>query len=531
MPEFNYDAFISYRRSDGIAVARWLRRALVGFRLPAALRGVYGRKLRVYLDSAYERGTSDFYAQSIKPALLSSRYLIVVATPNAMRRPGGAEDWIEREISDFAGGPGAGNVVVVRGAGDFDGPLPGNLKASFPNIEIVDLRGAGPFWFLSFSRVVRLSSEKLKIVAPLFDIPPDEMPRLRQEEERRQQTQLGAIAGATLGTLVAVGGLGVLALINQHKAVRANDDSMFAASSMVAEALNLSTSDTATSRTRGLIIGRGCDLLDKADQGTTSDPPISGIVTCRLERATHREALDEDNEARKDFGEAIERATLSHQSRPRVDAALAVLQARQAYAEYLVRQKDVDGASRAYADLLDNARSLGKEHDGRAQFIRFEAEALGQAGDLHAAANRHQEAADSYDAGADALKRLLDARKADARTADDQIVAWRVRLFRLAGQQYAVVDRLDSAAEQFKLAAAAGASGERKPADASIAYQVAVAQTYTLLIERRRGNVAAAADARQQALNTIDAIAGADAGAGLKQQAADLKRWIEQQGN
>ncbi|SED92071.1 hypothetical protein SAMN05444164_6291 [Bradyrhizobium erythrophlei] len=531
MPEFNYDAFISYRRSDGIAVARWLRRALVGFRLPAALRDVYGRKLRVYLDLAYERGSSDFYQQSIRPALLSSRYLIVVATPNAMRRPGGVEDWIEREIRDFATGPGAGNVIVARGAGDFDGPLPGGLKETFPNIEIVDLRGAGRFWFLSFSRVVRLSAEKLKIVAPLFNIPPDEMPRLRQEEEKRQQTQLGAVAGATLGTLLAVGSLSVVALINQHKAIRANDDSMFAASSMVEEAVNLSAGDASASRTRRLIIGRGCDLLDKADQGTTNDPPINGVVTCRLERGARREALHEDKEARKEFSDAIERAALSHQSRARVDAALALLQARQAYAEYLMRQKDTDGASHAYADLLEDARRLGKEHDGRAQIVRFEAEARGQTGDLHAAANRHQEAADSYSAGADALKRLLDARRSDGRTEDDQVIAWRVRLFRLAGQQYVTLDRPDPAAEQFKLAVGAGASDDGKPADASVAYEVAIAQAYTLLIERKRGNAAAAADAKQGALNSVDAIAASDAGAGLKRLAADLKRWIEQQGN
>jgi hypothetical protein len=95
MLEFNYDAFISYRRSDGMAVARWLRPALVGYRLPKAFRGKYGSKLSVYLDTAYERATSDFYQLNIKPALLSSRFLIVVATPDATRRPGGMEDWIE----------------------------------------------------------------------------------------------------------------------------------------------------------------------------------------------------------------------------------------------------------------------------------------------------------------------------------------------------------------------------------------------------------------------------------------------------
>ena len=105
MPDNKYDAFISYRRSDGAAVARWLRRELVGFRAPRSLRDRFDRRLKVYLDTAYERGTSDFYEQTIKPALLSSSCLLVVATPDAVRRAHGVEDWIAREIADFAAGP------------------------------------------------------------------------------------------------------------------------------------------------------------------------------------------------------------------------------------------------------------------------------------------------------------------------------------------------------------------------------------------------------------------------------------------
>ena len=102
-----YDAFISCRRSDGSRVAPWLRRELESFRPPRALRDRYGRKLAIYLDTAYERGTSDFYEQSILPALLNSRYLIVIATPEAVGLSAGSDDWIAREIADFSSGPNA----------------------------------------------------------------------------------------------------------------------------------------------------------------------------------------------------------------------------------------------------------------------------------------------------------------------------------------------------------------------------------------------------------------------------------------
>ena len=98
--------------------------------------------------------------------------------------------------------------------------------------------------------------------------------------------------------MVAVSGLSVYSLVSRHQAIRAHDDSMFAAGSMIDEATTLDTSDADTARTRQLIIGRGCDLLDQADQGTSGDPPIGAIVTCRLERAAGHENLHEDEDAR-----------------------------------------------------------------------------------------------------------------------------------------------------------------------------------------------------------------------------------------
>jgi tetratricopeptide (TPR) repeat protein len=530
MPEFNYDAFISYRRSDGIAVARWLRRELVGFRPPKSLRGTYGRKLRIYLDTAYERGTSDFYEQNIRPALMSSRFLIVVATPDAMPRPGGGEDWIEREIRDFTAGPSGSNVIAVRGAGEFDGPLPANLKQSFPNIEIIDMRGASRFWFLSFSRVVRLASEKLKLVAPLLGVPPEEMPKLRQEEEKRQQTRLGGIVGATLGILVAVTSLSVFALISRYQAIRAHDDSMFAAGSMAEQARALGTSDPDTERIRRLIISRGCDLLDKAERETASDPPITGIVLCRLERGTQRESMKEDKEARKQFGEAIELADQAHQRRSRIDAALALLQARQAYAEYLTRGKDAAGSEAEYAKLLEDARRLGKEHDRSGQFARYEGEALGQIGDRQIARGDRAAAADNFDAAAVAVTKSLDM-ISELRNAEPRTVEWIMRLHRLAGQQYVYLGKFDPALERFNRALAARSLGGTEQVTPSIEFETAVVHASTFALEIKRGNPDAAATARQNALASIDLVAKSEnSTARLKQRAADLKSWTENQG-
>jgi tetratricopeptide (TPR) repeat protein len=529
MSEFDYDAFISYRRSDGTAVARWLRRALVGYRLPRALRSRHADKLRVYLDTVYERATSDFYERSIKPALQSSRFLIVVATPDVMRRPQGVEDWIDREIRDFTRGQDGSNVIAVRGAGEFDGPLPGDLKLLCPGIEIVDLRGAGRFWFLSVSRIARLNSEKLKIIAPLCGIPSEDMPTLRQEQERRQQTRTGAVAGAVLGVMLAVSALSVFSLISRYQAISAHDDSMFAAGSMIDEARSLGSSDPDTARTRRLIIGRGCDLLDQADQGAGNDPPMGAMVACRLERAAQRESFHEDKDARRQFDDAIALADLSHRKRSRVESALALLQARQAYAEYLVRQKDVGGADSAYAELLQDAQKLENDHNRPDPFARFVGEADGQIGDRRAANNDRQGAADGYDAAAIAVERWLKAVKDGLRSVNLEGVVWLVRLHRLAGLQYLELKKPDEAIARFGRALDARKLLEGNEPGPSMEYETARVYASMFWIERERGDAEAAKADKEQCLKSIDlVVSAANATAEIKQKADNLKRSIEQ---
>ena len=45
-PKFEHDAFISYRRYDGARTARWLRGALLGYRLPKSLQQNALKKLQ-----------------------------------------------------------------------------------------------------------------------------------------------------------------------------------------------------------------------------------------------------------------------------------------------------------------------------------------------------------------------------------------------------------------------------------------------------------------------------------------------------
>jgi WD40 repeat protein len=186
-PKFEHDAFISYRRSDGTRAARWLRRVLLSYRLPKTLQTNPPKKLEVYLDTVYEKATEDFFENNIKPALEASRYLIVIASPDAQNsRADGSPNWVEREIDVFQRTPQRLNVMVARTTGDLEGPMPSNLRQLFPNIEIVSLRNLSLLRFLIWPRLWRLRDESLKIVAPLFEVAAKDMPVIRQEERNRR---------------------------------------------------------------------------------------------------------------------------------------------------------------------------------------------------------------------------------------------------------------------------------------------------------------------------------------------------------
>jgi WD40 repeat protein len=191
---FKYDLFISYRRKDGLPFANWVREKLVTYRLPRAFGDRSKVRLRVYQDTAYERATEDFWKNIVLPALQSSRYLGVVATPGALElRTDGQPNWVEREIAAFTAMSQGANVFVLRGIVSRNEMLPGSLHEKFPHIERVDICDVRPAW-KRLRKGGLLRDRLLTLAATLHDVPPEEMPILRQEEERRKRRTAWAVA-------------------------------------------------------------------------------------------------------------------------------------------------------------------------------------------------------------------------------------------------------------------------------------------------------------------------------------------------
>ncbi len=211
---YGFDAFISYRRADGRDAARWLREFLLDYRLPTAFDET--RRLKIYLDTSYERATQDFFKETLAPALRESRFLIVVVTPSMFSpRKEGSKDWIAQELDYFRSLPQGENVLVAFGNGDLWGPLPADLHLIFPNIERVDLRPVGTL-LRSRSR-----AEALKIAAPICDVPLHRIPELREEELLRQSRQARKQRGiaAAVAALLAVATL--IAVLSRRETERA----------------------------------------------------------------------------------------------------------------------------------------------------------------------------------------------------------------------------------------------------------------------------------------------------------------------
>lgn len=522
-----YDAFISYRRSDGAGVARWLRREIQSYRLPRALRGKYNRKLRVYLDTAYERGTSDFYEQSIRPALLSSRYLLVVATPDARLRKAGAEDWMAREVADFSNGPHGRNVVAVRGAGEFDDPLPADLAERFPNIEIVDLRGAGRFSAINPARAARLAGEKLKLIAPLLDLPHEEMPRLRQEEEKLQQARLGAAAGATLGVLTAVSALSVFALNSRNEATKALHDSMFAVGSMVLQSKEMETGTERSRRLQSTLIGQGCDLIDKLASESGREAQIGEVVTCHHERASVHEALKEYEAARRELADAVAETSERFARTSQPGAGRLLLTARGVLAEFFVRTASKNEAVGEFERLLKDVKSQQTLDDKREELVRSEAQALGRLGDL--AVERGDQASGSkfYEAAGVAAARMLDL-QFDSKNARD--IAWKAGLHRLAGSAHMHSGNTADAAVQFHLALGVEALLPAGKSDPELDLELARVQAAFIDLETKRGDAVAAEVARAGAYSRLERATSSDKVTDrLKDQALELLGQIEKQ--
>lgn len=231
-----YRAFISYRRQDASAAARWLREKLLGFRPPGELldrvapaqRVELERRVAYFLDTSYQSANEDFWTGNIEPALRESEYLIVISSPSALlKRDDGSDNWVAREIDTFleiwGEAEGRRRIILALAPGAPEDRFPGRLNALGDQWDWADLRAVSRFAWLRAGAAERLGEALLKIVARIRQVPQELLPILGREEARRRGRRRVAIGALAAIVFVVLSGALGWAIAERGNAIEQRD--------------------------------------------------------------------------------------------------------------------------------------------------------------------------------------------------------------------------------------------------------------------------------------------------------------------
>ena len=214
-----YYAFLSYSHKDQ-AMAGWLHRELERFRVPRSLagqltpNGVIPRRLSPIFRDRHELAAADDLGEEIREALASSRYLIVLCSPDAAK-----SRWTNAEIDAFKRTRPDGCVLaaIVAGA-PFASDVPGREEEEcFPPAlrEKYDRRGrptgkrAEPLAADLREAADGKRTGFLKLVAGMLDVGLDD---LVQRDTTRRHRRLAYLAAASLAGMTITSGLAIAAV-------------------------------------------------------------------------------------------------------------------------------------------------------------------------------------------------------------------------------------------------------------------------------------------------------------------------------
>ena len=181
MVDYKYTAFISYKREDE-ASANWLQKELEKYRFNSSIRRMYpGLPKKVgYIC----RDTTDFSGgvleKTIKNALCSSKFLIVICSPLAAKSP-----WVCKEVQEF----------IDLGKEEFIIPFiidgePNShdiLKECFPK-SLKSLSGSRELLGININDDVGRDAAVIKVVARIFNLHFTTIwQRIQREESKRRK--------------------------------------------------------------------------------------------------------------------------------------------------------------------------------------------------------------------------------------------------------------------------------------------------------------------------------------------------------
>ena len=202
----HYRAFISYSHSDE-AWARWLQRALEGYRLPKSLRqsqpNLPARLFPIFRDRD-ELASGGDLSESIRKAMDDSDALIVICSPAAR-----ASHWVNEEIRRFRASGRGHRIFCLLVTGS---PDPHSPDCAFPAAILQDENGNISHEPLAADATPGGDGKRnamLKIAAGLLDVGVDDLKR--RDAQRQARFWSIVAAGAVFIAMLTIG-LAVYAL-------------------------------------------------------------------------------------------------------------------------------------------------------------------------------------------------------------------------------------------------------------------------------------------------------------------------------
>jgi WD40 repeat protein len=216
--DFDYDVFISYRSVDGRRVAEWLSKGLRNYRAPKAFSKTIPA-IRVYRDTELERVTPAIWQERIRPALVRSRFLLLVLTPSVLEPlESGQPNWVMREVREFLELPQSGNFLLTRARGHDAMPSLPEVDARFPEPGWVDIRSAA-----NWTRILKraeLGDKLTALAVPALGIDDKDIPKFNRLAEREKRRIAWLTAAVSVALLFLVSALAIVAILQRGKAIR-----------------------------------------------------------------------------------------------------------------------------------------------------------------------------------------------------------------------------------------------------------------------------------------------------------------------
>lgn len=236
-----YDAFVSYSHAKDKPVAAALQRALQRLGKPWYRR----RALRVFRDDTSLSATPHLWP-SIETALSQSRFLILLASPEAASSP-----WVEKELAYWLTHKSTDTLLIAATDGELvwdsaaagfpaTAPLPAILRGRLPNEpRWIDLRAYRDGGNTSDARFTERAAE---FSATIRGIPKEDLLSLELQHQRRALALALSGAGALL--VLAVGtawewreavAQRIVAEINQKAALEQRDRALLVESRLLTD--------------------------------------------------------------------------------------------------------------------------------------------------------------------------------------------------------------------------------------------------------------------------------------------------------